>query len=92
MLKTTLKIPYRVKEKQRFRIKQLNKCLLKLKTCSLISGYVLFFSNYKMAEVEIFNYIYYVVSFAEDLIYRIDVIGYLNRTEFIIKSIGFLEN
>ena len=47
-----------------------------------------------MAEAEIFNYIYYVVinSFAEDLIYRIEVIGYLDRTEFTVKPIGFWEN
>ena len=45
-----------------------------------------------MAEAEIFNYIYYVVSFTEDLIYHIEVIGYLDRTEFIVIPVGFLEN
>ena len=45
-----------------------------------------------MAEAEMFNYIYYVVSFAEDLIYRIEVIGYLDRKEFTVEPIGFLEN
>ena len=45
-----------------------------------------------MAEAEIFGYIYYAVSFAEDIIYRIEVIGYLDRTEFIVQPVGFLEN
>ena len=45
-----------------------------------------------MAEAEMFNYIYYVVSFAKDLIYRIEMIGYLERKEFTVESIGFFEN